>query len=122
MKREQNRSNIFSYALWGIKWVIIHERNFKAHLLAAFLAIGFGWFLKISVIEWTLLSFAIFLVLILEMVNTSIEKTVDIATKEHQPLAKIAKDVAAGAVLLAAINAIIIGIIIFGKKLMPFIR
>ncbi|MFA5536334.1 MAG: diacylglycerol kinase family protein [Bacillota bacterium] len=111
----------FQYALVGIKWAFLHERNFKVHLLAAFLAVVVGFVLKISVIEWCLLSLAIFLVLTLEMINTSLEKVVDLVTDEQHPLAKSAKDIAAGAVLLAAINAVIVGIIIFAKKIAALI-
>ncbi len=111
----------FQYALSGIKWVLLHEKNFKVHLSAAFFAVILGFLLKITAMEWSLLSFAIFLVLSLEMFNTSLEKAIDLITGKQHPLAKIAKDAAAGAVFLAAVNAVIIGIVIFAKKIIAFI-
>lgn len=122
MPEKQKWAKTFGYALSGINWTIKNERNFKVHLLAVFLATGLGWLLKITLIEWTIISCAIFFVLTLEMINTALEKVVDLASGEkYHPLAKIAKDVAAGAVLLAAINSVIIGLIIFGKRLVELI-
>lgn len=113
MKSKSLRES-FSYAFSGVLYAFFRERNLKIHLLAAILAIFLGFYFDLSRIEWAILLLTIFLVVIVETINTAIEKTIDLVTKEYHPLAKIAKNVAAGAVLLSAINAIIIGIIIFG--------
>ncbi len=115
--KSRNVWESFYYAFSGIIYGFLKERNLKIHLFAAILAISLGAYLKISQTEWILLSFAIFLVLVVETINTAIEKTIDIIVSNYHPLAKIAKNLAAGAVLLTAINAVIVGIIIFGPYL-----
>jgi diacylglycerol kinase (ATP) len=91
----------------------------KVHLFAAICVFLCTLFLDLSRMEIVFLVFSISLVVICEMINTAIEKTVDIFTEEYHPLAKIAKDVAAGAVLISAINAIIIGYLVFFRQIMP---
>lgn len=103
----------FACALAGLGYVIKTQRNMKIHLLAAVLAAAGGFYLKISRSEWGLLFITITLVLVAETVNTALEKAVDLVTREYHPLARLAKNMAAGAVLLAAINAVIMGFIIF---------
>lgn len=80
-----------------------------------------GIITKLSKIEWIFLSISIFVVILAEMLNTAIEATVDLFTEEYHPKAKIAKDVGAGAVVIAAINSTIIGIILFGDKLINIV-
>ena len=108
----------FKYANEGILTSIKIGRNIKVHYLAATITIGLGLFFRISTIEFMILLLVIMQVICLEMINTAIEKVVDLATKERNVYAKIAKDVAAGAVLISAIIAIVIGIIIF----MPYVK
>lgn len=103
----------FSYAIKGILYAISSGRNMKIHLLAATLVILVGWWLGINRLEWAIITISIFMVLVAETINTAVEKTVDLITRDYHPLAKHAKNIAAGCVLLAAINAVIIGIIIF---------
>jgi len=103
----------FNFALQGIKYCIVKERHMQFHILAAAAVIVLGWYLKISWLKWTILFLTITLVIVLEMVNTAIEKTIDLITPEYHPYAEVAKNVAAGAVLVAALNAIIIGAAIF---------
>ncbi len=104
----------FTYAMIGIAYAFRQERNMVIHGVAAIIAVGLAWFLQISRWEWGLLITTIFMVLIAETVNTAIEKVVDLHIKDYHPLAKAAKDLAAGAVLLSAIMAVIMAIIIFG--------
>ncbi|EEL97628.1 Undecaprenol kinase [Bacillus mycoides DSM 2048] len=85
----------------------------KIHYLAAVIVICCGFYFHITTMEWIVVLIVIGIVMSLEMVNTAIEKTVDLATTDIHPVAKIAKDVAAGAVLLFAIIAAVIGAIIF---------
>ena len=107
----------FGYAFQGIGNTIRSERNIKIHLTVMTLVIVFGIFLHLSVTEWFVCLILFGQVISLELVNTAIEAAVDLATKEKHPLAKNAKDAAAGAVLVSAIFAAIIGLIIFIPKL-----
>jgi len=103
----------FKFALRGIFYAFISQRNMRIHILSAFLVILAGIYFGISLTEWMFLSIAITLVLAAETVNTAVETLVDLYTQEFHPLAKRAKDLAAGAVLFTAVNAIVIGSIIF---------
>ena len=89
------------------------ERNFQIHTAAALLVVVFGLLLHISAVEWCISLTLFGLVMGLELVNTAVEAVVDLVTEEYKPLAKKAKDTAAGAVLIAAIMAAIAGLIIF---------
>ena len=103
----------FGYAFQGIFACIKKERNIKIHLTMMTLVILAGIILKISRTEWLVCLILFALVLRLEMVNTAVEACVDLVTEEKKPLAKLAKDTAAGAVLIAAIFAALIGLLIF---------
>lgn len=103
----------FGYAFSGIACAFACGRNMKIHGAAAVLVIAAGIMVQITPLEWAILSLTIFMVLAAETTNTAIEKTVDLVTCEFHPLARQAKNLAAGAVLLSAINSIIIAIIIF---------
>jgi diacylglycerol kinase len=81
-----------------------------------------GVLLGLSVVEWAIFAAMVTLVLAAEMVNTMIESLVDLVTQEYHPLAKVAKDVAAGIVLLTAIGSIIVGLLIFLPKLLAVIK
>ena len=107
--------------LRGIGIVSKKERNIKIQLVAALLVLIVGIMFKISYIEWGILTITIFLVLITETLNTAIEKTVDMITKEYSEEAKVVKDISAGAVLFSAISSVIVGIIIFLPKILIYI-
>ena len=107
----------FGYAFEGIINTIIHERNMQIHCCVTLLVVIFGFLLKISLAEWMVCLLLFALVLSLELVNTAMEAVVDLATSERKPLAKKAKDAAAGAVLVSAIIAAVLGGIIFFPKL-----
>lgn len=107
----------FGYAFEGIFTGIRKERNMKIHVGMTGLVILFGFLLQISVTEWCLCMILFGLVMALELVNTAVEAVVDLVTEEKKPLAKIAKDTAAGAVLIAAIMAAGVGLMIFLPKL-----
>ena len=108
----------FKYAFEGIFIGIKEEQNMKIHITIMILVIIFGIVLKISKIEWITCILLFGLVISMELINTAIENTVDLITKEKNEQAKIAKDVAAGAVLVSAIVSVIIGLIIFVPKIM----
>jgi diacylglycerol kinase (ATP) len=103
----------FRYALEGLKYTVVTQRNMRIHFLVALGVLVLSLYLPLSKLEVLLLFVAIILVIFAELINTAIEKVVDMVTEEFHPLAKIAKDVAAGAVLLTAGLAIVIGISIF---------
>lgn len=107
----------FGYAIDGLVYAFLQERNIKIHLLATILVVIAGVYLGIGRLEWGLLALTVALVIITEVINTAIEKTVDLFTDQYHPLAKLAKNMAAGAVLLSAINALIMAGIIFGPYL-----
>ena len=110
----------FSYAFTGLKTALKQEPNFRIHIVIALLALILAVFLKLTPIEWVLLIFTICFVLILELLNTSIESVVDLVSPELKPEAKIAKDVSAAMVLLSAFVAILVGVFLFMPKLMIY--
>lgn len=110
-------------ALRGIKISTISERNLKMQLIILVLVLILGWLLKFSALDWVIVVLISVIVLAVEIINTAIEMTVDIVCKnEFNPLAKKAKDIAAGAVLVVSIGAIIIGSIVIIPKIMSIIR
>lgn len=109
----------FGCAWAGLAWALANEKNLRIHGAAALLVFILGWLVDLSGLEWAIISLTVFLVLVAELFNTAMEKVVDLTVgDQYHFLAKIAKDVAAGAVLLAAVNAIIIGCIIFGSRIL----
>lgn len=103
----------FSYAINGILTAVKHERNMRIHLTIAAIVIFASFYFSISKFEWLIILSVIGGVISLELVNSAIERVVDLVTLEHHPLAKLAKDMAAGAVFVAAIFAVVMGSIIF---------
>ncbi|MDH7498576.1 MAG: diacylglycerol kinase family protein, partial [Syntrophomonadaceae bacterium] len=108
----------FAHALRGIGYVLATQRNMRVHTLAALAALLLAARLQVARWEWAAIIFAIALVLASEAMNTAVEKTVDLATDEFHPLARAAKNCAAGAVLLAAAAALGIGWVVFGQRLL----
>lgn len=106
-------SESFRDAGAGILYCISTQRNMKIHLGAAVLALVMSYLLGLGRLEFALVIFAITLVLAAEMLNTAIEKTIDIYVKSYHSGARVAKHIAAGAVLVAAVNAVVIGMIVF---------
>ena len=109
--------DVFEHAIEGIITAFREERNMKCHTVATVGMSFLGWFTGISAVEWALLVLCFGLVIGAEMVNTAIERTVDLAMPDRHPLAKAAKDVAAGAVLIAAMTRVVVGGIIFLPRL-----
>jgi undecaprenol kinase len=103
----------FTFAIAGIKIALWSERNMRIHFFVSLIAIGCSIFFSISKLEWLFVIVAIGGIFSLEMVNTAIERVVDLVTEDYHPLAKQAKDLAAGAVFIYAITAVVIGSIIF---------
>ena len=108
----------FRYAFSGIKYTFKNSRNFKIQVLFAFFSLILGSILQIDKSDYLILLITIFSVLILEILNTSIESLVDLVVKKkYSNLAKISKDCSAGAVLLASTNSVIIGLNLFVPKI-----
>ena len=112
----------FKYAIEGIIYAFKYEQNIIVHTLVMILVIILGIVLKLSYFEWLICLILFGLVIATEMINTSIEAVVDLACPKIDPLAKIAKDTASGAVLVFAITAAISGLIIFIPKIIDIIK
>lgn len=111
----------FIFAGKGIRTAFISERNLKIQTCFVVLVILSGWVLHISIIEWLICFLCFGLVIGAELINTSVEKLVDLASPQFHPLAEKVKDIAAGAVLFNSVIAAIIGLIIFLPKIWEFI-
>lgn len=112
----------FHYALQGIWYAFRWNQNLRIHFVAAILVIIASIYFQVNPFEMGILGIMILLVICAEMVNTAIEQMVDLITLEHRKEAKIAKDVAAGMVLLTAIGSVIVAILIFTPHIMKLLR
>ena len=117
-EKEKPLLKTLSYGFNGILYTLKHERNMVIHFLVMILVIIAGIVFKITFVEWGVCFVLFALVLSLELMNTAIENVVDLVTEEKKAKAKIAKDAAAGSVLIAAIFSVIIGISIFLPRLL----
>ena len=115
MLREERDS--FGHAFRGLFYAWETQRHLRVHLALATLAILLGLTLRIGATEWALLALTIALVLSLELLNTVVEAVVDLVTPDYHPLARVAKDVAAGAVLVGAIGGLAVGAFLFLPRL-----
>lgn len=109
----------FGFALDGLIYCLKTQRNMRIHAVAALTIIIISLTTNLTRIDIIMLSFAVALVLICEMINTAIEKSIDLFTDKYHPLAKIAKDVAAGAVFVAAVNSLFVGYLVFFNRIQP---
>jgi undecaprenol kinase len=107
----------FAWAIEGIVYTVNTQRNMQIHVIIAAFVLVAAWWLEISRSEFLLILLAMTLVFVLEIVNTAIEAVVDLASPDWHAKAKIAKDAAAGAVLIAAMMSIVIGLIVFAPPL-----
>ena len=121
LKNKRNFITSVKDCINGLNFIMINELNFKREIVLAILALIVSYILKVSKIEFIIILLVIALVIVSEIFNTAIEKTVDLCTKEYNEIAKIAKDVSAFAVLTMCMFALIIGIIIFVPKLIVLI-
>jgi len=110
----------FRNAFRGLRKAFAGERNLRIHLAAAFLCILLGIILRLDLLRWCLIFTAIGLVFTAELVNTAVENLVDMITDEYSRKAGMAKDIAAAAVLVAAVTAAVLGVLVFGPSLMRF--
>lgn len=107
----------FRYAASGVAYCFRTQRNLRVHAVAAVLAVAFGARLGLPPSELAVLALTIAAVLVAEMFNTAVEALVDLVTPDYHPLAKVAKDVAAGGVLVTAIVSLVVGYILFVPRL-----
>ncbi len=115
----RNRPSVFesfNYAIEGVIHVLRTHRNLRIHFAAAVAVLAIAAAVGVTKLELIALLLAIAFVLIAEMINTAIEHTIDLATTSFDPMAKLAKDIAAGAVLIASVNAVAIGYLVFAGK------
>ena len=107
----------FNFALEGIIHVLRTQRNMRIHFLAALLVLIAALWFGVDKLELIALLLSISFVLIAEMINTAVEASVDVATTSFDPLAKLAKDIVAGAVLIATVNAVAVGYLVFSGQM-----
>jgi len=112
----------FRHAFAGLHHVLSSQRNMRIHLAVMVVVIGVGLALGLSRWEWALLALTIGLVLAAEAFNTALEVGIDLASPEYHPLARRAKDASAGAVLLAALTAVAVGLLLLGPHLWRLLR
>jgi undecaprenol kinase len=115
-------SRSFSYAIKGILFAIRNEKNFQIEVMVGILVILLMFFFPLAPLERSLVVLSVAMVLTLELVNTALERVMDILKPRVHPYARVIKDVMAGAVLLASFAAIAIGIVIFLPYVLTFIR
>lgn len=108
----------FKHALDGFVYAVRTQPNFRIHLLATVIVVFLGLYFYISPIEWLILIFTVNMVLVAEMVNTSIESMVDLITTERRADAKTAKDVSAATVLISSTLSVIVALFIFLPKIL----
>ncbi|MBC7509234.1 MAG: diacylglycerol kinase family protein [Ferruginibacter sp.] len=116
------RKNAFINAANGIGLCIRQEVNFRIQLIAALTAISLGFFFNVNATEWLFIIGCCMLVLSLELLNTALENICDIVSKDFDPLIKIVKDTAAGAVFLSAAGSAVMGAVIFLPKIIHQIK
>lgn len=107
----------FKYAIFGLGYALKTQNNFRIHLIAAILALMMGCFFDISTQEWLWIILSVFLVIAAELINTAIETLTDLVSPAWHEKAGQTKDVSAGAVMVIAIFALLVGAIIFMPKL-----
>ncbi len=111
----------FKNAFEGISYTYKTEMNFKSHIISTVAVLLGSYILEVSVFELIVCLLLIGLVMTLELVNTAIEVVVDMVEPNYNPLAKVAKDVAAGAVLMVSMTAFVIGLIVFVPKILIYV-
>ncbi len=116
--QSRNFQKSLLYALNGLRLAFRSQRNFRKHLLIAFLTFSVAFFLRVSIVEFCIIIFANTLVLVMEMINSVVEFVIDAYYKNKwAKLAKLSKDIAAGSVLLSASASVIISFLIYGSKI-----
>src|SRR3712207_368241 len=118
-KGQQGVARSFDHAYRGLIYAVRTQRNMRFHVVAAVLVLVGSLLLGVSKLELAVLVLVIMFVFVTEMFNTALEFAVDLVTKEYHPLAKLSKDVSAGAVLVSSVGAVLIGYLILAGNLGP---
>lgn len=113
--------NKFKYSFQGMAYCFTHETSFIFETIAMIMVVVGGIIFKVSFMEWIFAVLSLLLVMEVEFLNTAIEATVDMVTDKFHPLAKIAKDCGSAATCMASFMALIVNLIIFVPKVLPFI-
>jgi len=117
-----SRVNSIGHALRGWNYVLKTQHNARIHMFVTLVVVVLGFWLNIPARDWAVLILTIAMVFMAEFINTSIEAVVDLASPEKHPLAKVGKDVGAGAVLVAAVAAVLVGLLILGPPLWGHVK
>ena len=117
-KKSRNLIDSFKYAFEGLFFGLRTIKNIRIHLFFTFLVVGGGFFFDITKVEWLICLLFIALVISLELMNTAVEEAVNLAMPNIHPVAKVAKDVAASSVLVAALVSLVAGFVIFLPKVL----
>lgn len=120
MRKSKSLIDSFNNAVNGIIYALKTEKNLKIHFVIAIIIIIASLFLDLTRVELLVLFFSITLVLMAEMFNTAVERVVDLITQDYHPIARLAKDIAAGGVLISAVNSVLVGYLLFFDRLTPF--
>jgi diacylglycerol kinase (ATP) len=118
-KGQQGVGRSFQHAYQGIVSAVRTQRNLRFHFFAALGVLIAGLILGVSALEMAVLVLTICFIFVVEMLNTALEFVVDLVTKEYHPLAKLAKDVSAGAVLVSSVGAVLVGLLVLADDLRP---
>jgi diacylglycerol kinase len=121
MESKHSLYKSFQFAFDGLETAFLKGRNFRIQIAAGIVAIILGTVLRLSSSEWLDLVLVISLVLILELVNTTLEAIVDLVSPEIKEKAKVAKDVAAASVLIASIASVVIGVLLFWPRILALL-
>lgn len=115
-------TDVFGHAIDGCFYAFKTQKNFKVHAFASLVMLVLGILLDISSLEWALIVLLITIGFCMEMINTAFEKTVDLVTEDFNEKAKVAKDVAAGIMLIASIGCAIGGILVLGPHFLDLFQ
>jgi diacylglycerol kinase (ATP) len=107
----------FQAAIWGSLYTLRTQPNARIEVVAGLIIGLLGWWLQVTATEWAILALAVFTILALEATNTAVEAVVDLVSPQYHPLARIAKDAAAGAMIFIVLGSICVGLAIFGPRL-----
>ena len=122
MSKKYGLISSFKFAFEGLSDAFKNEPNLRVHVFFAAGAIIAGFLLKLSALEWIILSFTITWVFVMELLNTTLEALVDLHSPEHHPKAKVAKDVAAAGVLVSAFLSLVVAALLFLPKIIVYFK
>lgn len=111
----------FSYSFDGLKYAVKNEQSVTVMAILTIVGIALGFILQISIVEWFFIVFVIGVILATELINTSIEATIDLVSPEFHPLAKVAKDTASAAVFIYSVVSVILACLIFVPKILKIL-